>query len=85
MRHPQEMAEEHVGEYLTWLAVDREVSQATQNLALNALLFLYKHVLNQPPGGLPRVIRARKRVRLPTVLSVEEVARCCRTWMACTG
>jgi len=73
MRHPQEMSEEHVGEYLTWLAVDREVSQATQNLVLNALLFLYKHVLNRPLGELPRVVRARKQIRLPVVLNVDEV------------
>ena len=73
MRHPREMGEEQVAEYLTWLAVEREVSQATQNLALNSLLFLYKYVLERPLGELPRVVRARKRVRLPVVLSVDEV------------
>ncbi|MFT5176037.1 MAG: integron integrase [Gammaproteobacteria bacterium] len=73
MRHPREMGEEQVADYLTWLAVEREVSQSTQNLALNSLLFLHKHVLEQPLGELPRVVRARKQIRLPVVLSVDEV------------
>ncbi|MFT5450046.1 MAG: integron integrase [Gammaproteobacteria bacterium] len=68
-----DLSEEHVGEYLTWLAVDRKVSQATQHLDLNALLFLYKHVLGRPLGELPRVVHARKRIRLPVVLSVDEI------------
>lgn len=45
MRHPREMGAEEVGAFLSWLAVAREVSASTQNQALSALLFLYRHVL----------------------------------------
>ena len=49
-RHPRELGESQVGEFLTHLAVDRKVSASTQNQALNALVFLYKAVLERPLG-----------------------------------
>src|SRR5512147_1938420 len=45
MRHPSEMGAAEVTAFLNWLAMERNVAAATQNQALNALLFLYKHVL----------------------------------------
>lgn len=44
-RHPAELGAEEVSAFLSWLATHRDVAAATQNQALSALLFLYKHVL----------------------------------------
>jgi integron integrase len=72
-RHPQEMAEPEVNQFLTHLAVDRAVAASTQNQALAALLFLYDAVLGRPLDRLGGVIRANRPARLPTVLTVDEV------------
>jgi integron integrase len=58
---------------LTHLAVNEHVSASTQNQAVSALLFLYRHVLGQEVGTLDDVIRARKTRRLPVVLTRDEV------------
>ena len=71
--HPSEMAETEINEFLTHLAVKERVSSSTQNQALSALLFLYRHVLNREIGELRDVIRARKPKRLPVVLTKDEV------------
>ena len=73
MRHPAEMRETEMSEFLTHLARSRDVSAATQNQALSALLFLYKEVLKQEIGWLQNVERARKPARLPVVLTRDEV------------
>ena len=73
MRHPAEMAEPEMAEFLTDLARAGNVSASTQNQALSALLFLYKEVLKQDIGWLQNVERAKKPVRLPVVLSRDEV------------
>src|SRR5438552_567547 len=73
MRHPSEMAEAEVGAFLTHLARDGNVAASTQNQALSALLFLYKEVLKQKIGSLEGVERAKKPMRLPVVLTREEV------------
>ena len=75
LRHPGEMAEVEVGEFLTALARDRNVSAATQNQALSALLFLYRQVLQQKIGWLEKVERAKKPARLPVVLTGDEVRK----------
>lgn len=72
-RHPSEMAETEVTEFLTHLARHENVAASTQNQALSALLFLYKEVLKQEIGWLERVERAKKPARLPVVLSPGEV------------
>ncbi|MCA1675068.1 MAG: phage integrase N-terminal SAM-like domain-containing protein [Actinobacteria bacterium] len=72
-RHPRELGESQVGEFFTHLAVDRKVSASTQNQALNALVFLYKAVLERPLGDVGGVVRARRPQRLPVVLHVREV------------
>jgi integron integrase len=73
LRHPAEMAEAEVNQFLTHLAIKDKVSASTQNQALSALLFLYRYVLNRPLGQLGEVIRARKSKRLPVVLTRDEV------------
>jgi integrase len=69
------MGAREVSEFLTHLAVERNVAPSTQNQALNALVFLYGSVLERPLGELDGVVRARKPRRLPVVLSREEVKR----------
>ncbi|MCC7412605.1 MAG: integron integrase [Gammaproteobacteria bacterium] len=73
-RHPLDMGEEQVAAFLTHLAVAGEVAASTQNQALNALVFLYRIVLDRPLGEMTHVVRARKPQRLPVVLTLEEVA-----------
>ncbi len=73
LQHPSEMAEPEINAFLTYLAVDRKVSASTQNQALSALLFLYRHVLNRPIGELGDVIRAQQPKRLPIVMTRDEV------------
>lgn len=72
VRHPAEMAEPEINAFLTHLAVKDRVAASTQNQALSALLFLYRHVLEREIGDLGEVIRARKPKRLPVVMTREE-------------
>ena len=69
LRHPAEMGAVEVNAFLSWLAVEREVAAATQNLALNALVFLYARVLQQPLGEVGEVVRAKRARRIPVVLT----------------
>jgi len=75
LRHPREMGATEVATYLTHLAVRRGVAAATQNQALSAILFLYRNVLEQDIGWVNGVVRAKERVRMPVVLSPDEVVR----------
>jgi len=73
-RHPDQMGAPEVAAFLSSLATRRHVSASTQNQALSALLFLYRHVLGRELGTLPEVPRAKRPARLPVVLSRPEVA-----------
>lgn len=72
-RHPSECGKLEVEAFLTDLAVRRKVSASTQNIALSAILFLYRAVLATELPWLDDVVRARRPKRLPVVLSVDEV------------
>jgi integron integrase len=72
-RHPSSMGGDEVNAFLTHLATDRNVSAATQNQALSALLFLYRNVLQDPLPWLGDLIRARRSEHLPVVMTPEEV------------
>lgn len=72
-RNPAVMGEQEISAFLTHLANVESVSASTQNQALHALLFLYRHVLVQPMGFVPEIAPARRPVRLPIVLSQSEV------------
>jgi integrase len=74
-RHPSEMGASEIAAFLIWLATNRRVSASTQNQALSALLFLYRNVLHIEIGPIENVPRARMPVRVPVVLSRDEVAR----------
>ncbi|MEW5995360.1 MAG: integron integrase [Candidatus Zixiibacteriota bacterium] len=73
LRHPDEIGEPEINAFLSHLALREKVSASTQNQALSALLFLYRHVLGREIGDLGEVIRARKPKRLPVVMTREEV------------
>ncbi len=77
-RHPREMGGPEVREFLTHLAVERRVAVATQNQALNALVFLYREVFGRELGELWEFERARRRERVPVVLTRQEVERVLR-------
>jgi integrase len=72
-RHPSEMAEPQINAFLTYLAVKESVSASTQNQALSALLFLYRHVIGREVGDLGDLIRARRPLRVPVVMTRDEV------------
>jgi len=73
-RHPSELGSEHVTAFLSSLATEGKCSASTQNQALSAILFLYRHVLATPLPWLDDVVRARRPRRLPVVLTDREVA-----------
>ena len=72
-RHPRDMGEVEIRDFLTHLAAERNVAASTQNQALNALVFIYKSVLGRPAGDLTGIERASRPVKLPVVLSQPEV------------
>jgi len=74
-RHPADMGAAEVTAFLSWLATERKVAAATQNQALAALLFLYKAVLGCDLPWFDGLVRAKRPVRIPVVLSEAEVRR----------
>src|SRR5499425_2473103 len=72
-RHPMEMGEAEIARFLSSLATQSHVSSSTQNQALNALLFLYNHVLKKKIGLIQGIVRAKRPKRLPVVLTKEEI------------
>ena len=77
-RTPGELRAADVQAFLTHLAAERRLSASSQNQALNALVFLYRHVLE---GAIPQdhlgkfvLLRSRRKKRIPTVLSAAKVA-----------
>lgn len=71
-RHPADLGEHHVNQFLSHLAVKGRVAASTQNQALCALVFLYRHVLEKELGEFGEIVRAKRPVRLPEVLTREE-------------
>jgi integron integrase len=78
-RHPRELGAREVGEFLTHLARDRQLAASTQNQACNAIVFLYRRVLEGelPADHLGQFVaeRSKRPKRVPTVLSENEVRR----------
>ncbi len=72
-RHPRELGTAEVRGFLTHLAAERNVAAATQNQALNALVFLYREVVGGELGWLDGFEPAKRGARLPDVLSRAEV------------
>ncbi len=74
-RHPRELGHADVESFLSHLAQEKHVAASTQNQAFNALLFLYRHVLDLP-DRVDRIdaVRSKKPKRMPTVLTRDEVS-----------
>lgn len=73
MKHPKDLNKQDIEDFLSSLVVKDNVSVSTQNQAFNALLFLYREVLQIPFELLDSVIRSKRPKKLPTVLSKKEV------------
>lgn len=71
-KHPKDMGDVEITAFLSHLASTRNVSASTQNQALNALVFLYRKVLDIEVGVFKDLVRAKKPKRLPVVLSHDE-------------
>ena len=74
-RHPRTMGAQEVEQFLTYLAVSRNVSISTQKIALNALAFLYNRMLEKPLGNLGEFNRASAPPKLPIVLLRREMMK----------
>jgi site-specific recombinase XerD len=72
-RHPRELGEREVTAFISSLAV-RGVSASTQNQALSAILFLFEIVMGQRLPWMEEIVRAQRPIRLPVVLSRDEVS-----------
>lgn len=72
--HPAKMGSKDVEQWLTHLAVSEHLAPDTQNVALNAVLFLYRHILEIDLQGID-ALRSKKPKRLPTVLTIAELSR----------
>lgn len=75
-QHPSKPGDEAVESFLGDLSVRLDVSAATQNQALCALVFLYRHVIKQPLGDNINTVRTTRHPKLPVVLSRSEVTSC---------
>jgi len=73
LNHPKNMGNKEIVEFLNYLAVQKNVAASTQNLALCAIVFLYKEVLGLQIDELDNLKRAKKPAHLPVVLSKKEV------------
>lgn len=71
-RHPEEMGEQQIGQFLTHLAVHRHVAASTQNQALSALLFLYQQVLDRKLDYLDNIERVKRPPKIPVVFTRPE-------------
>ena len=71
-RHPNEMGEREITQFLTHLAVQKHVAASTQNQAFAALLFLYQQVLERKLGFMDNVQRVSRPAKLPVVFTPAE-------------
>ena len=74
-RHPSELSSREIEAFLGFLASERKVASSTQNQALNAIVFLYRHVVGRSVGDLSGLVRAKRTESLPVVLTPGEVER----------
>jgi integron integrase len=73
LKHPREMSAPEAEAFLRYLAVERKISASTHKVALSALLYLYKEVLNMELPWMDQLVRPQSRPRLPVVLTPDEV------------
>ena len=73
-KHPKVMGKAEIEAFLSDLALNKNCARSTQNQALNAIVFLYKKVLDLPIAKDLQPVRSKKTPRLPVVMSRSEVA-----------
>jgi integron integrase len=73
-RHPVDMGKAEIESFLSYLAIKKNVAVSTQSQALNAIVFLYKHVLDLPVAQDLSPVKSKKALRIPVVLSTKEVS-----------
>lgn len=73
--HPRDLDARAVEKFLSHLAVEGKVASSTQHQALNALVFLYREVIQLPLEGKIAPSRGRRKTNLPTVLTGQEVIK----------
>jgi len=71
-RHPKDMSAEEIQAFITYLAIQRQLSASTQNQALSAIIFLYRHVLQMDIALPSDIFRAEKSETLSVVLTHQE-------------
>jgi len=71
--HPNDMDKSHIEKYLSYLAIDKNVSISTQQQATTAILFLFRDVLNHPIKDQIEYAKAKKQKSVPVVMTVDEV------------
>lgn len=74
-QHPKDLNKEHIEQFLTYLATHKRISGTTQAQALNALVFLYRQVLQIDVGDLNYLRNVRRFKNIPTVLGKDEVVQ----------
>ncbi len=74
-KHPKDLNSKHVERFLSNLATEGKVAASTQRQALNAIVFLYRDVLDKPLDGKIAPVRSKRKPSPPTVLTQEEVKR----------
>jgi integron integrase len=72
-QHPEILNENHITEFLNDLAVQKKVASSTQNQALCALIFLYRHVLNKDLSEFKNLVYAKRPAKLPVVFTRGEI------------
>jgi integrase len=72
-KHPKDLAGKDLQDFLSHLAVEKRVASSTQNQALNAIVFFYRHILEKDIENELSAVRAKQRRRLPVVLTEREV------------
>lgn len=74
-KHPENMGKSEIEAFLSDLAVNKKCAKSTQSQALNAIVFLYKKVLNKAVSDQLEPVRSKRPVRLPVVMSQTEVTQ----------
>ena len=74
-KHPAEMGENEIRDFINHLAVKEKVSSATQNQALNSILYLYKNILKKDIKWIENIRYAQRKRHLPVVLDKSEVKK----------
>jgi integron integrase len=70
--HPAKLKPLHINQFLTYLAVKKNVAASTQNQALNAIVFMYRHLLKKDVNQIGDYVRAKRSQKMPVVLSKDE-------------